>query len=241
MARRQLHINNKLDRDNLANGSERDSPWSCGGGGGSGRRPLTSIIEHLRSSKGRLHNGGGDVDGDGDGGGGGGGDGDGGVGAISFEAISSYSHVDSTRFRSASWKRRFDTRHSEAGAPRALARMQAHAQFIMQLEPRMVAPGFMAGGKFWRTLKVLERAPLSLGAITYVGVTMLMRIPLARYAYLQPSNSLQSGTGSQFASGIIVSGGRRHVYRIRAFMLCEAAIPLVFFRCPLKAVRCLGT
>ncbi|XP_076678901.1 uncharacterized protein LOC143374557 isoform X2 [Andrena cerasifolii] len=45
------------DCDNLADGSERDSPWSCGGGGGSGRRPLTSIIEHLRTSKSRLHNG----------------------------------------------------------------------------------------------------------------------------------------------------------------------------------------
>lgn len=45
------------DRDNLADGSERDSPWSCGGGSGGGRRPLTSIIEHLRTSKRRLHNG----------------------------------------------------------------------------------------------------------------------------------------------------------------------------------------
>lgn len=45
------------DCDNLADGSERDAPWSCGGGGGSGRRPLTSIIEHLRTSKSRLHNG----------------------------------------------------------------------------------------------------------------------------------------------------------------------------------------
>lgn len=45
------------DRDNLADSSERDSPWSCGGGSGGGRRPLTSIIEHLRTSKSRLHNG----------------------------------------------------------------------------------------------------------------------------------------------------------------------------------------
>ncbi|XP_070169398.1 nascent polypeptide-associated complex subunit alpha, muscle-specific form isoform X6 [Polyergus mexicanus] len=45
------------DRDNLANGSERDSPWSCGGGSGGGRRPLTSIIERLRTSKRRLRNG----------------------------------------------------------------------------------------------------------------------------------------------------------------------------------------
>ncbi|OAD60273.1 hypothetical protein WN48_06123 [Eufriesea mexicana] len=45
------------DCDNLADGSERDSPWSCGGGSGSGRRRLTSIIEHLRTSKSRLHNG----------------------------------------------------------------------------------------------------------------------------------------------------------------------------------------
>ncbi|EFN73988.1 hypothetical protein EAG_05668 [Camponotus floridanus] len=44
------------DRDNLADGSERDSPWSCGGGSGGGRRPLTSIIEHLRTSKRKLHN-----------------------------------------------------------------------------------------------------------------------------------------------------------------------------------------
>ncbi|KOX70621.1 hypothetical protein WN51_03679 [Melipona quadrifasciata] len=45
-----------FDCDNLADGSERDFPWSCGGGSGSGRRPLTSIIEHLRTSKSRLHN-----------------------------------------------------------------------------------------------------------------------------------------------------------------------------------------
>jgi len=43
--------------------------------------------------------------------------------------------------RSASWKRRFDT-----GATRCAMRdVQGHTQFIMQLEPRMVALGFMAG------------------------------------------------------------------------------------------------
>lgn len=45
------------DCDNLADSSERDSPWSCGGGSGGGRKPLISIIEHLRTSKSRLHNG----------------------------------------------------------------------------------------------------------------------------------------------------------------------------------------
>lgn len=45
------------DCDNLADGSERDSPWSCGGGSGTGRRPLTSIIEQLHTSKSKLHNG----------------------------------------------------------------------------------------------------------------------------------------------------------------------------------------
>ncbi|XP_048516001.1 uncharacterized protein LOC105692376 isoform X3 [Athalia rosae] len=40
---------------NLADGSERNSPGSCGGGiSSSGRKPLTSIIEHLRSSRSKL-------------------------------------------------------------------------------------------------------------------------------------------------------------------------------------------
>jgi len=45
------------ERDNLANSSQRDLLWSCGGGGGGGRRPLTSIIEHLRISKKKRYNG----------------------------------------------------------------------------------------------------------------------------------------------------------------------------------------
>ena len=35
--------------------------------------------------------------------------------------------------------------------------MQAHAQFIMQLEPRMVALGFMAAGESYRPGQERER------------------------------------------------------------------------------------
>ncbi|XP_043271105.1 uncharacterized protein [Venturia canescens] len=52
-----LHVFQFRNRDNLADGSERDSPGSCGGGNAGGRRPLVSIIEHLRSSKSRFYNG----------------------------------------------------------------------------------------------------------------------------------------------------------------------------------------
>lgn len=54
------------------------------------------------------------------------------------------------RFQTASWKRRFDTARGGSGqrvAHRARQDVQAHAQFIMQLEPRMVALGFMAAGE----------------------------------------------------------------------------------------------
>lgn len=56
-ARLILFLSALQDCDNLADGSERDSPWSCGGGSGTGRRPLTSIIEQLHTSKSKLHNG----------------------------------------------------------------------------------------------------------------------------------------------------------------------------------------
>lgn len=56
-ARLILFLSALQDCDNLADGSERDSPWSCGGGSGTGRRPLTSIIEQLHTSKNKLHNG----------------------------------------------------------------------------------------------------------------------------------------------------------------------------------------